>query len=124
MFRKLTRTIAATASLAVIGLFAVPQVAHAANVDITITGADGTGIGWLGFEVAMWVEFLTAIAEGREPATIVVPDDRFARANVRVAVRQLRASGGPLPALAPWIAAHDHGQMAAAEIDDTETMHR
>ena len=44
MFRRFTRTIAATASLAVLGLFAVPQVAHAANVDITITGADGTAI--------------------------------------------------------------------------------
>ena len=31
MFRKLTRTIAAMASLAVIGLFAVPQVAHQAR---------------------------------------------------------------------------------------------
>ena len=44
MFRRLTRTIAATASLAVIGLFAVPQAVHAASVDITITGADGTAI--------------------------------------------------------------------------------
>jgi len=38
---------------------------HPGASELLIAGADGTGIGWLGFEVAMWVEFLTAIAEGR-----------------------------------------------------------
>jgi predicted dehydrogenase len=38
---------------------------HPGASDLLIAGADGTGIGWLGFEVAMWVEFLSAIAEGR-----------------------------------------------------------
>ncbi len=38
---------------------------HPGASDLLIAGTDGTGIGWLGFEVAMWVEFLTAIAEGR-----------------------------------------------------------
>jgi hypothetical protein len=62
-----------------------------------------------------------AIAQGRDPSAISVPDDRFARANVRVAVRQLGASRGPSPALMPWIAVYD--QAHAAEIDDTEAMH-
>lgn len=44
MIRKFTRAFAATASIAVLGLFAVPQVAHAANVELTITDADGTAI--------------------------------------------------------------------------------
>jgi hypothetical protein len=41
MFRRLSRAVAATASVAVLGLFAIPEVAHAANVEITISGADG-----------------------------------------------------------------------------------
>jgi len=38
---------------------------HPGGSELLIAGADGTGIGWLGFEVAMWAEFLTAISEGR-----------------------------------------------------------
>ena len=38
---------------------------HPGASDLLIAGADGTGIGWLGFEVAMWAEFVSAIAEGR-----------------------------------------------------------
>lgn len=44
MFRRFTRSIAAIASVATIGLFAIPEVAHAANVELTITAADGTAI--------------------------------------------------------------------------------
>ena len=44
MFRRLTRTIAATASLAILGLFAVPQAVHAASVELTITDGDGVAI--------------------------------------------------------------------------------
>ncbi|MFZ9696911.1 MAG: hypothetical protein ACO3C5_04670 [Ilumatobacteraceae bacterium] len=44
MFRRLSRTVAVTASLAVLGLFAIPEVARAASVEITITDADGTAI--------------------------------------------------------------------------------
>ncbi len=41
MFRRLSRAVAATASVAVLGLFAIPEVAHAANIDITVNGPDG-----------------------------------------------------------------------------------
>lgn len=41
MFRRFTRSIATIASVAIIGLFAIPEVAHAASIDITIAGADG-----------------------------------------------------------------------------------
>jgi hypothetical protein len=71
--------------------------------------------------VALKQQVIAAIVQGRDPSAIAVPDDRFARANVRVAVRQLRASRGPSPALMPWIAAHD--QAHAAEADDAEAMH-
>lgn len=71
--------------------------------------------------VALKQRVIAAIGQGCDPSAIAVPDDRFARANVRVAVRQLRASRGSSPALTPWIAAHDQGH--AAEADDTEAMH-
>ncbi|MBM3730954.1 MAG: carboxypeptidase regulatory-like domain-containing protein, partial [Actinobacteria bacterium] len=44
MFRRFTRSVAAVASIATIGLFAIPEVAHAADVEITITDADGVAI--------------------------------------------------------------------------------
>ena len=37
MFRRFTRSIAAVASVAVIGLFAVPEIAHAESVTVTVT---------------------------------------------------------------------------------------
>ena len=72
--------------------------------------------------IALKRQVMTAIAEDREPSVVAVPNDRFARANIRVAVRQLRASSGPLPALGHWIAAYDQVH-ATEEIDDTEAMH-
>ena len=44
MFRRFTRSIAAVASIAVIGLFAVPEVAHAATIDVTVTDSDGAAV--------------------------------------------------------------------------------
>ncbi|HEY7735411.1 MAG TPA: Gfo/Idh/MocA family oxidoreductase [Candidatus Limnocylindrales bacterium] len=40
--------------------------AHPGAAQLLIAGTDGTGIGWLGQVCAMWAEFLTAIAEGRQ----------------------------------------------------------
>ena len=39
---------------------------HPGAAELLIGGADGTSIGWLGQECAMWAEFLSAIAEGRQ----------------------------------------------------------
>ncbi len=39
--------------------------AHPGAAELLIGGTDGTSIGWLGQECAMWAEFLGAIAEGR-----------------------------------------------------------
>jgi hypothetical protein len=66
---------------------------------------------------------LAAIANGHTPSAIKVPDDRFARANVRIALRQVRAASGATGALAPWLAAHDQSQAEMAEADDAEAMH-
>jgi predicted dehydrogenase len=38
---------------------------HPGATEVLIGGTDGTSIGWLGQECAMWAEFLSAIAEGR-----------------------------------------------------------
>ena len=38
---------------------------HPGAAELLIGGTDGTSIGWLGQETAMWAEFLGAIAEGR-----------------------------------------------------------
>ncbi|MBF6605022.1 MAG: Gfo/Idh/MocA family oxidoreductase [Chloroflexi bacterium] len=38
---------------------------HPGAAELLIAGTDGTSIGWLGQECAMWAEFLSAIAEGR-----------------------------------------------------------
>jgi predicted dehydrogenase len=39
---------------------------HPGAAELLIGGADGTSMGWLGQECAMWGEFLAAIAEGRQ----------------------------------------------------------
>ncbi|HET9613577.1 MAG TPA: Gfo/Idh/MocA family oxidoreductase, partial [Candidatus Limnocylindrales bacterium] len=41
------------------------NTAHPGAAPLLIAGTDGTSIGWLGQECAMWAEFLTAIDEGR-----------------------------------------------------------
>jgi levoglucosan dehydrogenase len=38
---------------------------HPGAAELLIGGTDGTSIGWLGQECAMWAEFLSAIAQGR-----------------------------------------------------------
>ena len=38
---------------------------HPGAAELLVAGTDGTSIGWLGQECAMWAEFLTAIADGR-----------------------------------------------------------
>lgn len=57
-----------------------------------------------------------ALNAGAGPAAIAMPDDRYAQAAIRVALRQLKASEGSSPALTAWFAAHDRG----APEDDAE----
>jgi len=52
----------------------------------------------------------------------VIGDDRFARATVRVALRQLRASDPSPAALAAWLTAHDRFDAAEPQ-DAAETPH-
>ena len=63
---------------------------------------------------------VTAFERGAEPCTVSVPNDRFARGSVRVALRQLRASRPLSPALAAWLRAHDASHPGAIEVDELE----
>jgi hypothetical protein len=57
--------------------------------------------------LALKQRVLAAVAAGKDPGVVSVPDNRFARSNVRVALRQLRAAEEATPALAAWMAAHE-----------------
>jgi hypothetical protein len=48
-----------------------------------------------------------AVAAGQVPPDAGIAADRFARAAVRVALRQLQAVESSSPALATWLSAHD-----------------
>jgi len=49
----------------ILPVFSVVAPGHPGAAELLIGGTDGTSIGWLSQECAMWAEFLTAIAEGR-----------------------------------------------------------
>ena len=57
--------------------------------------------------VALKTQVVGAIAAGDEPTTFAVPDDRFARTAMRVALRQLLSANGPSAIIAAWQRAHD-----------------
>lgn len=58
---------------------------------------------------------ISAVTAGHGPAGIEVADDRFSRATVRVALRQLQTSGPSSTALAAWLSAYDR-----TELDEVE----
>jgi hypothetical protein len=68
--------------------------------------------------VRMKRNVVKAISAGAGPEAIAMPDDRFAQASIRVALRQIKASEGPSPALAAWFAAHDHIAIDREEADE------
>jgi hypothetical protein len=57
--------------------------------------------------VALKARIAGAIAAGDEPTGFAVPDDRFARATMRVVLRQLLTANGPSAVIAAWQRAHD-----------------
>jgi hypothetical protein len=59
-----------------------------------------------------------ALNAGAGPEAIAMPDDRFARASIRIALRQLKAGDGASPGLSAWFAAHDSRAME----DESEEM--
>ena len=69
--------------------------------------------------LALKQQVLDAIAAGEDPSAITVREHRFARTNIRVTLRQLKAQRESAPSLdgslSTWLAAHErHGE----SIDD------
>jgi hypothetical protein len=63
------------------------------------------------------------IMSGRKPSADLLPSDRFARATVRVTLRQLQAAGHSSAALNAWCAACDRLAAADDEDDPMEALH-
>ncbi|MGH6770184.1 MAG: DUF6925 family protein [Xanthobacteraceae bacterium] len=57
--------------------------------------------------VALKQRVMEAVQAGADPLAIAVTDQRFARTNVRVTLRQLKAAREEMPALAAWLAVHE-----------------
>jgi hypothetical protein len=63
-----------------------------------------------------------AVRQNGDPAQLEIPNERFARAAIRVALRQLLAENRAPPSLPAWLARHDRTQ--SAELDgDVELEH-
>ncbi len=76
--------------------------------------------------VALKQRVKSTIQQGSDPAQLRVPSDRFARAGIRVALRQMQAANDAPPALNAWIEHYDRMQSANSDIDDeihTEVSH-
>ena len=63
--------------------------------------------------LALKQQVTNAVAAGADPSAIPMTDQRFARTNIRVALRQLKAQDETAPSLEAWLAAHErHGETA------------
>jgi uncharacterized protein DUF6925 len=65
---------------------------------------------------------MAAVAKGEDPAQLRVPNDRHARAGIRVALRQMLAANEAPAALSAWIVQCDRTH--AAELDDEADVHQ
>jgi hypothetical protein len=65
--------------------------------------------------LALKQRVLAAVVAGEDPSVMAIADNRFARTNVRVALRQLRAADDATPALTRWLAAHERADQVGAE---------
>jgi hypothetical protein len=72
--------------------------------------------------VALKQRVIDSVIAGRGPSGTSVTGDRFARATVRVALRQLRASAPLSATLAAWLSTHDRFDPGDAE-DPMEAPH-
>ena len=72
--------------------------------------------------VALKRQVVEAVMSGHGPSRLALPDDRFARATIRVALRQLQALQQPSPSLAQWLADYDR-PVTADDGDPMEALH-
>ncbi len=74
-------------------------------------------------QVALKRQVIDAVATGRGPSALTLPDDRFARATLRVTLRQLQATTQMSPALSEWLAYYDGRASMPDDEDPTEELH-
>ena len=65
--------------------------------------------------VAIKRRVVDAVEAEQPPSILAIAHDRHARANVRIALRQLKAAGHASPILHAWLATFDHAAVAADE---------
>ena len=73
-------------------------------------------------QVALKQQVIDAVTAGHGPSALTLPDDRFARAAVRVTLRQLQTVTRASPTLSEWLAAYDKASMADDQ-DPMEALH-
>lgn len=71
--------------------------------------------------VALKRRVAAAVAAGEGPSALPIADDRYARATVRVVLRQLQALGQSTPSLTAWLAAHE--RIGRIDTDAAGEMH-
>jgi hypothetical protein len=57
--------------------------------------------------IAIKQSVVELVAKGQPPSAIRIATDRFGRAAVRVALRQMQCTNGPSPSLSAWLSAYD-----------------
>ncbi len=73
--------------------------------------------------VALKRRVAAAVAAGQDPSALTFANGRFARAAVRVALRQMQAVDASLPALAAWLHVHDRAQPVSDDDDGVAADH-
>jgi hypothetical protein len=74
--------------------------------------------------IALKQRVADAVAAGEDPSVIEVTGQRFARTNVRVTLRQLKALRNETPTLAAWMIAHERAGDVVDEDDERRRHHR
>jgi hypothetical protein len=67
--------------------------------------------------VALKQRVAAAVAAGEDPAVVPVINDRFARAGIRIVLRQLTVANRPAPSLPAWMALHERADHADGELE-------
>ena len=70
--------------------------------------------------MALKQRVLSAVASGEDPSSVALAPGRFARTNVRVALRQIEAAEPQPPSLAAWLAAYEHSERDLPDEDRHE----
>jgi hypothetical protein len=60
---------------------------------------------------------MKGVASGADPSSFTIPNNRYARASIRVGLRQLEAAGGG-GSLASWQAVHDKQHLEEPDQED------